>query len=144
MRFAGLLVVLGLMLSSCGSGADVADTPPSVEKSAVVSKTATPTPSPGAKAAADIGIPAPADLSEFQCTADAKGAWNASGILQNDGKKSATYQVTVLVGHADGKDASALTKEFPSIAAGGSIKVVLAKIPAAKDAAQCYVQVLRK
>lgn len=141
MRFAGLFVVLGLMLSGCGGGADVEDAPPPVKKSAVAP---TPTSSPDPKTAADAGVPAPGDLSGFQCAADAKGVWNASGILQNDDKKAATYQVTVLVGQSDGKDANALTKEFQSIAAGGSIKVLLAKIPAAKDATQCYVQVLRR
>ena len=66
------------------------------------------------------------------------------GILRNESKKPATYQVTVFVGLANGKDAKARTQQVRPVMAGGSTKISVPSIPADKNATQCYVQVLRK
>ena len=142
----GLTVVLCLVLTGC-AGSDSAPGATATEKA-----TTKATPTRVAKTAAAVaptiavptGIPAPEDLSDFLCSADAKGVWNAVGILRNDSKKAVTYQVTVLVGLANGKDAKARTQQVQPLMAGGSTKISLTKIPADKDAKQCYVQVLRK
>ncbi|MGZ5401945.1 MAG: hypothetical protein ACXWDA_02240, partial [Aeromicrobium sp.] len=63
---------------------------------------------------------------------------------RNESKDRATYQVTAFVGEANGQDAKAMTTRVESVLAGGSTKVEVSKIPADKDARQCYVQVLRK
>ena len=138
-------MVLCLVLAGCGGGDSTKS------KSAAPTNTAPTkaTPTIAAKTAAQAvavptGIPAPEDLTGFLCSADAKGVWNASGILRNESKKAATYQVTVFVGLANGKDAMARTQQVQPVMAGGSTKISVIKIPAAKDATQCYVQVLRK
>lgn len=153
MRFGCVTVMLVLVLTGCGGGdstkgatpAKKTPTKTTLTKAAaaeatptIAAKTAAPT------VAAPTGIPAPEDLSDFLCSADAKGVWNAVGILRNESKKSATYQVTVFVGLANGKDAQARTQQVGPVLAGGSTKISVAAIPAAKDATQCYVQVLRK
>ncbi len=94
--------------------------------------------------AAPSGTPAPEALSQFLCAKDAKGAWNASGTIANPAKNKATFQVTVHVGEAAGTDEQAMTKQLPNIAAGGSVKFALAKIPAPKAGGTCHVQVLRR
>lgn len=140
MRFAGVVLAVGLLVAGCGGGGDPEATPTTTAKPtpATATKTTPPTVAP------PTGVPAPGDLTNVQCRADAKGVWNATGTLANDSDKMVSYQVTAFVGRADGKNAKALTKQVQNVTAHGSIKVVLAKIPAAKDATQCYVQVLRK
>lgn len=140
MRFAGVAVVLCLVLTGCGGGSteEPVPTKKATTKVTPVKKATAPT------VAAPTGVPAPEDLSDFLCEANARGVWNAVGILHNESRKTATYQVTVFVGQANGKDARARTKQIQPILAGGSTKVSLARIPAGKDATQCYVQVLRK
>lgn len=142
MRFAGTAVVCCLVLAGCGGGDPQKESAP-IKKAtpAKATKTANKV---APTVAAPTGIPAPEDLTDFRCAANGKGVWNASGILENESKRRATYQVTVFVGQADGKDANARTKQVQSVLAGGSTKVELTRIPAADDATQCYVQVLRK
>ena len=149
MRFASVTVALCLVLAGCGGGDSTKGaTPTTATPTTATPTTATPTKVTAAKAtptvAVPTGIPAPEDLTDFLCSADAKGVWNAVGILRNESKKAATYQVTVFVGLANGKDAKARTQQVRPVMAGGSTKISVASIPAAKGATQCYVQVLRK
>ena len=141
MRFASVAAVLCLVLAGCGGGDSPKESAPAKKattKATPTKATAKPTvPSP-------TGVPAPEDLTDFQCAANKDGEWNASGMLRNESRNRATYQVTVFVGEADGKDAKAMTKRVESVLAGGSSKVEVSKIPADKEAGQCYVQVLRK
>ncbi len=141
MRFAGAVLAVCLLLTGCGGGDDPKAKP--TEK-ATTEATVKPAKSTKAPVAEPAGLAAPGDLSNFRCSANAEGAWAASGILKNGTDKRVSYQVTVFVGEADGKDAEALAKEVQSVNANGSIKVELTDIPAAKDASRCYVQVLRK
>lgn len=141
MRFVGAALALCLVLTGCGGGSSSKEPVP--PKKATTAKTLT-TRTVAPTNAAPTGTPAPEDLSNFLCAPDAEGVWSASGILKNESPKAATYQVTVFVGVANAKDSLARTKEFPSVGPGGSIRVQLTKIPAAKAAAQCYVQVLRR
>ncbi|MEO6472724.1 MAG: hypothetical protein ABIR57_12150 [Aeromicrobium sp.] len=142
MRFAGMAVAFCLLLSGCGGGNEpkASKSPASKSQPSTAKATATKKPT----IAVPTGVSALEDLSDFRCAANSKGVWNASGILQNRSKKALTYQVSVFVGRANGKDGKALTKQYASINAHGSIKIKLTKIPAAKDAKQCYVQVLAK
>lgn len=147
MRFAGVTVVLCLVLTGCGGGDSTKGATPTTTTPTKVSSKVTTTPAPtkaSPTVASPTGIPAPEDLFDFLCSADAKGVWNAVGILRNESKKAATYQVTVFVGLANGKDAKARTQQVQSVLAGGSTKITVASIPADKGATQCYVQVLRK
>ena len=151
MRFAGMALAACLLLAGCGGDGEKAQAKPSEKattKAAPKAPKTSKTPKASEKTAATVapptGTPAPGDLSNFQCLANDKGVWNASGLLRNGTKKQATYQLTAFIGRADGKDTAALTKEVQSVNAGGSVRVGLSKIPAAKDATQCYVQVLRK
>ncbi len=137
MRLAGMALALCLALAGCGSASD---------GNAAATKKTTPTkatPSVKPTVAAPTGVPAPGDLSDFQCLASAKGVWYSSGVLRNDSKKTVIYQVTVFVGHADGEDTKAKTKQVV-VNALGSARVAIAKIPASEGATQCYVQVLAK
>lgn len=143
-------MVLCLVLAGCGGGdstksKSAAPTNTTPTKAAAAKATPTIAAKTAARAVAvPTGIPASEDLTDFLCSADAKGVWNAVGILRNESKKAATYQVTVFVGLANGKDAMARTQQVQPVMAGGSTKISVIKIPAAKDATQCYVQVLRK
>ncbi|MDQ3157141.1 MAG: hypothetical protein M3Q98_10520 [Actinomycetota bacterium] len=140
MRFAGVAAVLCLVLAGCGGGdsPEASPTKKATTKATPTKATVKPT------VASPTGVPAPEDLTDFQCAANKDGEWNATGILRNESRNRATYQVTVFVGEADGKDAKAMTKRVESVLAGGSSKVEVSKIPADEDAGQCYVQVLRK
>lgn len=136
-----MALALCLVLAGCGGGGHEPKKTASPTK-----KTAVTTPAPSAKptVTAPTGVPAPEDLSDFQCFANDKGVWNASGLLENTSKKSVSYQVTVFVGKDNGKDAKAKTKQYAYIRASTSIRVAITKIPAAEDATQCFVQVLAK
>lgn len=142
MRFAGVAAVLCLVLAGCGGGSTGDPAPTDKATAGSTSGQASTTVKP--TATSPNGVPAPEDLTDFQCEADKKGEWNASGILRNESKDRATYQVTVFVGEANGQDAKAMTTRVESVLAGGSTKVEVSQIPADKDAGQCYVQVLRK
>ena len=135
MRTVGMALALCLVLAGCGGSSDKQATPSKKTQTTTAAPTTKPT------IAAPTGLPAPGDLHDFQCYADAKGSWNSSGILKNDSKKSVTYQVTVYVGQANGKDAKAKTKQYV-VNATGSTRVALADLPAADGATQCYFQVL--
>lgn len=139
MRTVGVAVALCLLLSGCGGsdGAKNAASPAKETATAAVTPTAKPT------LADPTGVPAPEDLVDFQCYADAKGTWNSSGVLKNDSGKSVTYQVSVFVGQANGKDAKARTKQYV-VNASSSARVALANLPAVDGSTQCYVQVLAK
>jgi len=126
-------VVVLLVLTGCGGSGDEPTRP---KTKATPSATAKPT------TATPTGRPAPEALGRFRCVRNAKKVWNASGYLTNPGKNKQTYQVTVYVGEATGGEEKALTKQVPSIAPGGSVKFVIAKIPAPKTGGQCYVQVI--
>jgi hypothetical protein len=131
-------VALILMLSACGGGSD-----PETPKKPTATATTTKAPVKPT-IAAPTGTPAPEALSQFQCAKDAKGVWNASGTIANNGKTKATFQVTVYVGEAAGSDEQALTKQLPNIEAGGSVKFAVTKVPAPKAGGPCHVQVLRR
>lgn len=136
MRFVA--VALMFVLAACsGGGSEPAPTPSTTASSDVA---ATPTTQP--TTATPTGKPAPEALSGFRCEQDSAGVWNASGLLSNDGKAKVTYQVTVFIGQAMGGEERAKTKQVPSVAAGGSIKFTISKIPAPKDGGPCHVQVL--
>jgi hypothetical protein len=142
MRFAGVAVVMCLVLSGCGGGDSTKASAPASKATPVETQKAAGTAAP--TVAAPTGVPAPEDLTDFLCLADDEGVWDASGTLRNESKKAATYRVTVFVGEADGNDAKAATKKVRSVLAGGSSRVSVTGIPADDDATQCYVQVLRK
>jgi hypothetical protein len=131
-----LAVVMVLLLAGCGGGSE-----PTAKPTATATKTKT-TAKP--TIAAPTGTPAPQALSLFRCAKDSKGRWRASGTIANDGKKQATYQVTVYIGEATGSEEKAKTKELANIQAGGSAKFVIVKVPAPKDGGPCHVQVLRR
>lgn len=108
--------------------------------------TATPAPTNTVSAApgGPEGTPAPEALSDFTCAADGKkddADWKATGLLSNDGKAAATYQVSVYVGPSDGATRAASTREVAEVKAGGSVKFEIDGIKA--DGSTCQVQVLR-
>jgi predicted small lipoprotein YifL len=138
MRTFAVLLAMLLALAGCGGGSDPV---PKAEKTAT--KT-TPTKKVTVKPTVVVptGKPAPEALSSFRCAADKKGRWNASGYLSNSGKTKVTYQVTVYVGEASGGSEDARTLEVANVAAGGSTKFSIRKVPAPKAGGPCYVQVL--
>ena len=130
-------VALVLVLSASGGVSD-----PKTPKPTATATTTKAAPKP--TIAAPTGKPAPEALSQFLCAKDAKGVWNASGAIANNGKTRATFQVTVYVGEAAGSDEQAMTKQLPNIEAGGSVKFAITKVPAPKTGGPCHVQVLRR
>lgn len=133
-----VVVALLLVLAACGGGTPDEDpkASPSAPKTTVTKTTPAPTP------AVATGTPAPAALSQFRCRPDAKGVWNASGVVSNSSKNKVTFQVTVVIGEATGEAAKARTKQLASIAAKSSVSFVITKIPAPKAGGPCHVQVL--
>lgn len=128
-------VVLLLLLAACGKSADEPATTPSttpVAASGIVQTTITPT-----------GTPIPEALSQFRCEPDGAGTYTASGILANDSKAAATFQVTVYVGLPIAGQQQAKTKQVPKVAGGGSVDFKIFKVPAAAEAGTCHVQVLK-
>ncbi|MDR7085173.1 hypothetical protein J2X11_000012 [Aeromicrobium panaciterrae] len=130
-----LAVALLLVLAGCGGGGETPEPKATATATKATAK---------ATIAAPTGTPAPEALSLFRCAKDTKGRWRASGTIANDGKKQATYQVTVYIGEAAGSDEKAKTKQLANIQAGGSAKFVIVKVPAPKDGGPCHVQVLRR
>ena len=135
-----LAVALLLVLAGCGAGSD--DAPPATAKTSASPTKATTAAKP--TVAPPKGTPAPEALSRFSCVRDAKGVWNTSGYLANDGKSKVTFQVTVYVGQASGGEEKAKTRQVPDVAAGGSVRFVINDLPAAADTGPCHVQVLAK
>lgn len=131
MRIAA--VALLLLLSACGGGSDKPAATPS----------STPTLAPGAvpTTPAPTGDPVPAALSRFRCEPDGAGTYTATGVLSNATKSQVTFQVTVQVGPTDVPTQSAMTKQVPKVAAGGSVDFEILKIPAV-EGGSCHVQVL--
>jgi hypothetical protein len=134
-----LAVALILVLAGCGGGGS--DDPPAKSAKTPSAKTTT-TATPKPTVAAPKGVPAPEALSRFRCLKDAKGVWNSTGYLANDGKGKATFQVTVYVGEAAGGTEKAKTDQVPDVAAGASVRFVIKDLPAPKDGGACHVQVL--
>ena len=130
-----LAVVIVLLLAGCGGGSET--------KSSKVTATKTQA-QPTAKPTLAIpsGKPVPEALSRFRCRAASKGTWIASGYLTNATKSKVTYQVTVYVGEAAGSQEQARTQQVASVAAGGSVKFIIRKVPAPKVGGPCHVQVL--
>ena len=128
-------VVLLLLLAACGRGADEPSTTASTTPAAasgIVQTTLTPT-----------GAPVPEALSLFRCEPDGAGTYTASGVVANDAKAAATFQVTVYVGMPIAGQQQAKTKQLPDVAGGGSIDFKIFKVPAAADGGSCHVQVLK-
>ena len=131
-----LAVALILVLAGCGGGSD--DQPTKPTKTTVVPTKTTTKPT----VAAPKGTPAPEALSKFRCAKTAKGVWNSSGFLANKSKAKVTFQVTVYVGEAAGGTEKAKTRHVADVAAGGSTRFVINKLPATNDDGPCHVQVL--
>lgn len=128
-------VALILVLAGCGGGSD--DAPPAkVTTSAPTKAATTPTVVP------PKGTPAPEALSKFRCAKTPNGVWNSSGYIANDSKSKVTYQVTVYVGDAAGGAEQAKTRQLANVAAGGSTRFVINKLPAPDNGGSCHVQVL--
>jgi len=116
MRRTGLVLAALVALSAlggCGGGGE-----PTATQSATVA------PSDGSPA----GTPAPEALSGVTCEKQDK-TWTASGVVANDNKEPATYQVTVYVGDATGGEGQARTERLGEVAAGGSIQFELKDVP---------------
>lgn len=129
-------VALMFVLAACGGGGGSDPEPPAAS-------TGTESSGAAASGSAELkGTPAPEALSRFRCEADDDKRWNASGVLSNLGKTKTTYQVTVYIGQATGGEEQARTSQVPSVAAGGSTKFQLKRIPAPTDGGPCHVQVL--
>jgi hypothetical protein len=139
--FVGALA-LALVLAGCGGGSDPAASPTKAATKATPAKNPTKKATVKPTVAAPTGTPAPEALSSFRCAPDSKGRWNASGYLRNSGKNKVTYQVTVYVGEAAGGSEDARTAQVASVAAGGSVKFSIRKVPAPKSGGPCHVQVL--
>jgi hypothetical protein len=136
MRTLAVALALMLALAGCGGGSEPAPKATATKTTPTKKVTVKPT------VAAPTGTPAPEALSSFRCAADKNGRWNASGYLSNSGKTKVTYQVTVYVGEAAGGSENARTEQVASVAAGGSVKFSILKIPAPKAGGPCHVQVL--
>lgn len=135
MRWILTAVVACCVLAGCGSEAP-AEPAPAASSAPAESPAATP------DAASPSGTPAPEALSEFRCVAGEKGKpWSASGLLSNDGKDAATYQVSVYVGPLDEDSREVRTLRLDPINAGDSDRFDLDDVPAGGDS--CHVQVLR-
>lgn len=131
-----LAVALILVLAGCGASSD--GPPAKTVKTSTSPTKATTRPT----VAPPKGTPAPEALSKFRCAKTSKGAWNSSGYLANRGKAKVTFQVTVYVGEAAGGAEKAKTRQVPNVAAGGSTRFVINKLPAPDDGGSCHVQVL--
>ena len=134
MKWWAAIVALGL-LAGC-SGGD--DPQPAPTPSATVAPSG---PAPEPVAAEPTGTPAPEALSSFRCEPAKKDLWVAAGFLANAGKKAATYQVSVYVGPLDGSERIVRTKQVANVAARGSVRFEINKIPA--EGSACHVQVIR-
>lgn len=144
MRLVTGALALALVLGGCGGGADKPDDR-SAEASTAPAKSSSAS-SPSAEASAQSGVkaaPALDDLSGFSCKADEAGTWKAVGVLRNDGKKKASYRVTVYLGQADGKQRDAKEKAIGVVEAGQSVKFAYQSLPDADAESQCFVQVRR-
>lgn len=135
-------VALLLVLAACGGGGSEPKNSSSGTPSSAASSQTGVTPTPQPTTAKPTGVPVPEALSGFRCEQDTEGDWNAWGLLSNDGKNKVTYQVTVYIGQATGGEEQAKTKQIPSVAAGGSVKFRISKVPAPTDGGPCHVQVL--
>jgi hypothetical protein len=133
-----LAVALILVLAGCGGGSD--DQPAKPVKTSATPTKATTTTTP--TVASPKGTPAPEALSKFRCAKTAKGVWNTSGYLANDGKSKVTFQVTVYIGEAAGGAEKAKTRQVANVAAGGSTRFVINNVPTTDDSGDCHVQVL--
>lgn len=134
MKWRVAVAALGL-LAGCSGGSDAQ--PTSTPSAKVSQSQDAPTP----EAAEPTGRPAPEALSAFRCEPKKGKKWEAAGFLANAGKDAATYQVSVYVGPLDGKPRSVRTKQVANIAAGGSVRFAIDKIPAVGT--KCHVQVIR-
>jgi hypothetical protein len=141
MRTLVVSLALAFALAGCGGGSDPAATP---TKSTKAPTKTTPTKKATVKptVAVPTGKPAPEALSSFRCAVDKNGRWNATGYLTNSGKNKVTYQVTVYIGEASGGSEDARTMQVANVAAGGSTKFAILKVPAPKAGGPCHVQVL--
>ena len=140
MRWILTAAVAGCVLAGCGSEAPAEPAP--AESSAPASSAPAPSPSATPEAASPTGEPEPQALSEFRCTAGkGDGPWTASGLLSNDGKDPATYQVSVYVGPLDEDSREVRTLRIDPINPGQSDRFDLDDVPAGGDS--CHVQVLR-
>lgn len=131
-----LAVALILVLAGCGGGSAAKEPAPAKTSATAPTTTTKPTVAP------PTGEPAPEALSRFRCAAGPKGVWRAAGYIANSSKSARTFQVTVYVGEAAGGDEKGRTKQLPNVAADGSTRFVIDKIPAAKTGGPCHVQVL--
>jgi hypothetical protein len=133
MRYA---VVLALMLALAGCGGATPDAKPKASSSPTKQAL------DGALPQVADGAPAPAALSQFECTRDDKGTWSATGAVKNDAKTPETFQVTVYVGPADGDGAAARTKRIDAVQAHGSVRFDIPKVETRSPDGPCHVQVL--
>ncbi len=135
MRWLVVLVACGA-LAGCSSGENPEPQP--TPSAPVAQNEPAQTPS----AAAPTGSPAPEALSSFRCEPAKKDAWVAAGFLANKAKKkAASYQVSVHVGPLDGDPRQVRTLQVAKVAAGGSVRFEITKIPA--DGDECHVQVVQ-
>ena len=134
MRVAAVALMFVLAACGGGGGSEAGQTPAATGSTG---NTPSAPPAPALK-----GTPVPEALSGFRCEQDSKDRWNASGVLSNVGKAKTTFQVTVYIGQATGGEERARTTQVPSIAAGGSTKFQIKRIPAPTDGGPCHVQVL--
>ncbi len=130
---AGLLTVV-VLVSACGIGADEPSDSPLPSTAAA----------PGSAREAGLGgADAVSDLSDFQCARAQRGRWEASGVITNPTRRTASYAVTVVVSGAEVRDPQGKRRTLPALP-GEPTPFAIGNVPtsAAVDPT-CSVRVVR-
>lgn len=122
------VALVALVLAGCGE-----DEPPPEPEPTATAPQGDPLPD---------GTAVPAALSELRC-AESDGAWSATGLISNDDKTAADYQVIAYVGVRDGQPHEARTETLARIQPGGSARFTIEDISRQGDDSTCHVQVWR-
>ncbi len=91
----------------------------------------------------DEGTLVPEALVGLTCDGAEGGSVTVSGVLSNAGKRAARYQVTAYADVADGQPRQGRVAVVGPVPGGGTADFAVEGVPAAGDAPECRVQVLK-
>lgn len=141
MRITRLVSAVVLVLGLAGCSGSDGDEPERQPSPSSPSESSRPKPR---QSAIRGGVPAPNSLSDFACTRDDTGKWNASGRITNDAAKPEDYRVTIAVMPPAGGRGKARRITLASVPAGEAKRFKADDLPIVDgDDPACTVQVAR-